>query len=106
MISRSVAQISHAMEAALAEPFLWKLLFQQQLWHTTCPSEISHSTATDATYYDQPKVDTKTEGDAMGPLTVPASRAIRKVGMSVYGWDGLEGSQTAVESAKIRGKTF
>lgn len=52
----------------------------------------------------QLKVDTKTERDAIGPSIVPASRRIRKSGMSDYGCDGLEGCQPAVESAKICGK--
>lgn len=51
----------------------------------------------------QPMVDTKTERDAMGPSTVPASCGVRKPGMSDYGCDGLEGFQTAVEFARIRG---
>lgn len=93
------------MEAALAEPFLRKLFLQQQLRHTNCPSEISHSTDALATYYDfSPRFDTKTERDALRPSTAPASCGTRKLGMSDYGCDGLEGPQTAVESAMIRGK--
>lgn len=43
----------------------------------------------------QPKVDTNTERDAIRPSTVPASCETRKLGMSDYGCDGLEGPQTA-----------
>lgn len=100
MISWSVAQFSHAMEAALAELFLRKPFLRQQLRHTNCASGISHSTDALATYYDfSPRFDTKTERDAMRPSTVPASCGNRKLGMSDYGCDGLEGPQTAVESA-------
>lgn len=104
MISWPVAQFNHPMEAALVQLFLWKLFLQQQLWRTTYASGISirpmlllHITIpAQGLYQDWER--------RKGLFNCAIKLRSWKTGHVNYGCDGLEGSQTALESARICGK--